>query len=202
MGKTMTRGLVLASLLIGAQCARADVFIDFDDGTNGQAIGTFYSSSGVTFSNAEFNGFISGNEGSVGAGGLKFIAIDTDFQPKVDSPIIAVLDTPSTFASVRGLNVGANGARIDAYDAVIGGNLVDFDEAFGLNSGVTNHPLLSVSGAGIRRLEFYQPRSVTVEGLLFDNLTVRAVPEPSSLAMCGLGSLLVLTSLRRRRKGG
>ena len=51
---------------------RADaVVINFNDGTDGAAVGAFYAGLGVTFSNAEFDGFVSPNEAAAGASGLK-----------------------------------------------------------------------------------------------------------------------------------
>ena len=106
-----------------------------------------------------------------------------------------------SLVSILGLNVGANGARIDAYDAAVGGLLLDFDSAFGVDFGVTNHPFLSVSSLGIRRIELYQPLSVMTEGLLFDNLAFEPdtapVPEPATLLLLG-GGLAGLAARRRR----
>lgn len=196
------RGRLLALALVAAP-AGAQTTINFDDGTNGLPIGAFYSGLGVTFDNARWDAFVSPNEAAVGAGGLKFVAISSVFNPKVGSAIVARFAAPLTSATVRGLNVGANGARVDAYDALVGGALVAFDQAFGIDLGVDNHPLLSVAGAGIRRLEFYQPASVSGEGLLFDNLTfttsVAAVPEPATVALLAGGLAVIGIGARRRR---
>jgi hypothetical protein len=187
---------VLASVPAAAQTT-----IDFNDGTQSVAIGAFYAGLGVTFSNASWDGFVSPNEGDVGAGGLKMVAnVGDRFQPKADNPIVAIFAADVFAISIRGLNVGANGARIVAFDifnAVLG-----MSEAFGVGLGVDNHPLLSINAAGIRRVEFYQPESVMIEGMLWDNLVFEArqtvVPEPVTMVLMATG-LAGLAVVRRRR---
>jgi hypothetical protein len=190
----LTAGLFLLSGLANHAAA---VTINFDDGTAGLPVGNFYAGLGVTFSaNTLWDGFVSPDEGLVGAGGLKIQA--NNYQPTPNNPIVATFNAPLSHFQILGLNVGANGARIDAYDAVVGGNLIASDQAFGVDVGANNHPLLVTSVAPIRRVHMYQPQNVTLEGLLFDNMSFRVIPEPSTL-LSGMLALCGLAGARRRR---
>jgi hypothetical protein len=195
--------------------------IDFDDGTAGVPVGPHYSALGANFGNARWDGFVSFGESGVGAGGLKITDEAGTYMPKADNPIVITFSDPLLSVSIRGLNVGVNGARLNAYDSVVGGNLLGFSEALGVGYGVENHPLLSLSAAGIRRIELFQPNSQLLEGLLFDNLfyapmgdpvggggqptdvpppDVSRLPEPSALLLAGLGVAGSALALRRRRR--
>jgi len=92
--------------------------------------------------------------------------------------------------SILAFDVGENGARIDAYDAVVGGNLLGSDSFVGTSFGAGQFADLSVAAPGIRRFELYQLTNVPNDSVLFDNLTF--TPEPSSLLMLGLGLLTLL----------
>src|SRR5262245_769638 len=146
--------VALFLIVMALPLSAAAVTINFDDGTNGAFVGNFYAGLGVTFSaNTQWDNFVSPNEAAVGAGGLKISDVaGANYQPKVNNPIVATFNPAISFFSIRGLNVGANGARIDAYDAVVGGNLIAFDQAFGVAEGVDNHPLLVASATPIRRV--------------------------------------------------
>ena len=177
------------------------VDINFNDGTNGAFVGNFYAGLGVTFSaNTQWDNFVSPDEGLVGAGGLKISDVTAaNYQPKITNPLVATFSTPISSFQIRGLNVGSNGARIDAYDAAVGGALIDFDEAFGVSAGTSNHPLLVTSGTPIWRVHMYQPQSVEIEGLLFDNMSFLPVPEPTTLLLLATALALTLGSARKRR---
>jgi hypothetical protein len=195
--KNYITGMLFAFFSLGANAAS----IDFNDGINGSAITTQYS--GLTFSNAKYDSFVSANEGSVGAGGLKLVSQTVTYFNKSDNPIVITFDSPISSFNIYGLNVGANGARVEAYDAV-GGNLVDFAQAFGTTTGVLNHPLLSVSGLSIIQLLLFQPSSVLSEGMLWDNLSytsadISNVPIPAAAFMFA-PALLGFLGLRRKVK--
>ena len=200
----MRKGFIglLFSCAVALSTAEAQTSINFNSGTQGASIGAFYAGLGVTFTRASWDGFVSTDEGSVGAGGLKFIHTTDSYAPKVGNPVIATFSSLINSISIRGLNVGANGARIDAFDTF--GNLLGFSEAFGIDVGATNHPLLTIMAGGISSVRFYQPASVMTEGMLWDNLTFNSasasvVPEPSAYALMATG-LVGLVGLARRRR--
>ena len=82
-----------------------------------------------------------------------------DTLPKSDDPIIGTFDGPQPMVSISAIDVGENGARMDAYDAVVGGNLVGSDEFIGTGNGANQWVVLKVLGPAILRFELYQPRS-------------------------------------------
>ncbi len=159
--------------------------ITFDDGTTNISVGNFYSSQGITFSNASF----SSNFGLPGSSGLLgFNATNGLYQPTPLTPIIGVFSQTQNFVSIRGIDVGANGIRLDALDA--DGNLLTFDEFFGSGLGVGIFHDLSVTTDKIRSFRLYQPRNLIGDGAVFDNLTFTAqptvVPKPTSVPEPGM----------------
>src|SRR4051812_2367220 len=88
---------LMLGLMFGAPSGAPAAFIDFDNGTQGATIGSFYSALGVTFSNAQFDGFVSTGEGAVGAGGLKMISISDTYSPKKGNPIVAIFSGAVSF---------------------------------------------------------------------------------------------------------
>lgn len=183
--------------------------INFDDGTDLAEIGSFYSPQGVTFSNARWDDFVSPDEASVGAGGLKLVGNaaggDRIFGPTSGNPIVVEFASGITDFSILGLNVGQNGARVDVYDALTGGNLLNFAEAFGVDAGVDNHPLLVTAATStIFRAELYQPSQTSGEGMLWDIMNFTPangnvpVPAPGTIVLFGLGLAALGFSSRRR----
>jgi hypothetical protein len=128
---------------------------------------------------------------------MSLVGISNTYNPTAADPIVATFSVPVTFVSVYGLNVGSEGARIDAYDAVMGGNLLGFAQTFGTGAGTENNVLLQVSAPAIRRLTFYQPASAGSEGVLFDQLTFTPVPEPTAMILIFAG-LAAIALLRHR----
>jgi hypothetical protein len=164
--------LLLSALALPAQAQT--LTINFDDGADGAAVGAAYAAQGVTFSNAKYAALspVPGANAIVSvSGGLQFGQAD---------PIVAVFDKPVDAVSITSFDAGAAGARIDAYDAVDGGSLVDHDKYIGTGDGFGTVKGPSVSGASIRRIVIYQPAYNGTDGVLFDNLTFHFTPPPDT----------------------
>ena len=108
------------------------------------------------------------------------------------SAVGVIFNTPASFASIVGLNVGFNGLELDAFDA--GNNLLATTTIFGTTEGGTagvNPPgetfTLSVSVANIARLAIYQPITTFNDTIVLDNFSAEvggaAVPEPATLTL-------------------
>ena len=202
-GKTMkiASRLFASSLLVGAAMiaapATAATSINFDNGTNGASVGSFYSALGITFGNASFTD----NFGLAGSSGALGIAATAGgFQPTPNSPITATFSSAVGSIGIRGIDVGQNGIRLEAYNSA--NVLVAFDQYFGPDVGVGTFRDLFVTGAGITSFKLFQPVNVTGDGVLFDNLTfdvaAPGVPEPATWAMMMLGFGAMGAALRRR----
>lgn len=190
--------LTLALLLACAAVSPAATLIEFNDGTgDGAAVGSFYSGLGVTFSNGEWASFDIGYVPHPDSTGLRIVGDGANFLPKVGTPISFTFSGPQNVVSVIANSVNANGARMDLYDAEVGGSLISFDEVVGASGALNSNFVLTASGSGIRRVELYQPFSVETEGVLFDNLEFSAIPEPSQGVLIGVAALAAV--LRRRR---
>jgi PEP-CTERM motif len=177
--------------------------ISFDDGSANTSIGGFYAGQGVTFSNAQWLAIL----GITGTSGLQIgdlsDPVGPPYNPGPTSQIVATFASAVSSVSIVAADIGGDGARLAAFDALVGGNLLATADFFGVGAGVGTFSTLSVSAAGIRRIELYQPLNVmgAGDGLIWDNLTfeTQAVPEPTTSALLGLG--LLATAARRRRRG-
>jgi len=191
--------LTLFALL--ASTSASGVTINFDDGIEGNAIGDFYQSLGVTFLNAEWS---TNNVDTIYLNGeatapYSISSISSGRFYSSADPMIVQFSTPQTLVQILGVNVGFAGARIEAYDSLIGGSLIDFDEAFGttekgqidIGGGFLEHEefLLSVAGTNITRIELFRPVHDANDGVHFDNLQfgLIPVPGPAPLMMLVLG---------------
>lgn len=195
MRKHLLAATAALAVCIAAPAAKA-AFIDFEDGEIPNTVGAFYAGQGVTFSNTQFTWV----GGFPGASGITGIRATGTFMFGIGQAVVGVFSAAVTSVSIVGIDVGAAGLRIDAYDAEVGGNLVSFGQAFGAGVGIGETYTISASGAGIRRFEIYQPNVDGYDGVLMDNLsfTLAAVPGPASLAVFGMGLLGLGMAVRRR----
>jgi hypothetical protein len=182
------------------------ITIEFDDAINEFTfVGSHYAAQGVIFDwgtrwvrNLIGDCYVFGGDATAPWS----IWLYPDGWPTFDDPIVATFCEPQSLVSILAVNVGVAGARLDAYDAVTGGALVGFAEAFGIwdrgehlpppetgpCGGVCAEPnslacvheerLLSVSASSIRRIEVYQPLSFSIDRVHFDNLTFEPASGP------------------------
>lgn len=205
----MKRWLLTAVILaLSSNAIAATVTINFDDvglSSDGDPIDNHYSALGVTFSNAEWNDRFDTRPGTTSLFQITSVA-DGEF-PKSSNPLIAVFDGIVDMVSISAIDVGFNDSRIDAYDAVVGGNLIGFDvyeglTEFGNSLGLGDTSILTIAVAGIRRIELYQPKSdSTADGTGWDNLeySISPVPVPAAIWLFGT-ALIGLVGFSKRRK--
>jgi hypothetical protein len=197
--KTLIKLGAAACLFASASAAQATTTINFDTGTNGAAVGSFYSAQGITFSNARFASNFS-LVGSTPPLGIASLSASFQYVFGLGDAIVATFTGLASKVTIRGIDVGNAGVRIDAFDA--SNTQIATASDFGLGLGVGTFKDITVTAAGIKSFKLYQPLVNGDDGVIFDNLsfdTVAAVPEPTTWAMLILGMGIVGGTMRRRR---
>jgi hypothetical protein len=152
------------------------VSIDFDGGNPGSPVDDFYADLGVHFSNAAWREPLSATQAGTPSSGVSLVTVTDDgfnppFSPTEATPIVASFSRAVNTVSILAVDVGSAGARLRAFDGIIGGNLVGEDTYVTTGPGVGEFDTLTVTGVGIRRIELFQPFPNTEDGLIFDNMT-------------------------------
>jgi formylglycine-generating enzyme len=161
-------------------------FIDFETGTPDEHVGGYYADLGVQFNSHTIWVDHHGHPGGTGQLG---IGCDNPEWPGYIYGAYAIVITftsPLGSVGITGLDVGDAGARIEAYDAVEGGNLVASDEVYGTGTGYGEFFRLSVFAPQISRLVCYQPLPVSYDGMWFDNLAFPVQVLPGDMNCDGL----------------
>ncbi|MCX6875000.1 MAG: hypothetical protein NTW21_14505 [Verrucomicrobia bacterium] len=181
--KTPANVLLLLAFITPAAVAQAvSTFINFDDGTTGVAVGSFYSARGVIFSNATWHPTFVPQIYCPGCttGALLIGPTGLNGMNSAATPIVITFATPQPRVSILANNVGFGGARMVAYDAPTGGTVLGSAQAYGTtqvgeyrDGTCFYHEQfeLTVSAISIRRVELYRPAPSANDGVFWDNLT-------------------------------
>lgn len=110
-------------------------------------------------------------------------------------------DAPTDFVSLDLIpNDGFDPGSISAFDS--SGNLIGFDSFDGVSLTAARHTL-SISGSGIKTLLAAgdnDGNNLEIDTLTYNLVGVSPVPEPSSLALFGIGACVAGVGAARRRR--
>jgi hypothetical protein len=198
--KYLCMAVAVATLGLSPASA-ATTTIDFDNLSAGDEVGGAFAAAGVTFVDAKIR-----TTNLAGMSGANTIYHSTSgSEPTLADPIIALFDMAVSSVSITGIDVGFNGLRITAYDALSGGTVLDIAQVIGVGSGSGDFFTLLVEATGIRRVEIAQVTNGGGEGVLIDNFAFGGlygdvietpIPAAAVLFLSGFASL----GFARRRK--
>ncbi len=186
----------LVSFIGSSTVYAAPVSIDFDDGTAGSPVGSFYSGLGVTFSNTQFvdNFGLAGSSSPLGIAGM---GGSWTYEFGIANAIEATFSSLVSSVTITGVDVGHAGMQMDAFDSY--GALIDTNNWYGTDEGVGQWMTISVANPTIASVLLYQPSPMGDDGMVFDNMIFAPVPEPETYAML-LAGLGLLGFMARRRE--
>jgi len=122
----------------------------------------------------------------------------------VDNPFIVDFSTPITGASVAMGDSGGDGDNLllRAYSGPGGsGTLLDVDTGSLPGGGSQfSYATLSVAGDSIQSLAMIGGVSQYPNSVVYDNITVTPIPEPSVLAALGMAGMGLVMFVRRQRR--
>ena len=149
MKSFLTTGLICLALCAGLASTVSATLIH-----ESATLGPF-GIQGITFTNG---GWVS-NFGLPGSGGPLGLGDTITDQYRIPSsnPIVGVFNMAYDNVSISASDVGGNGVKLVAYDAVVGGSVVGMDQIIGVGFGFDNFGTLSIAASNIWRIELFQP---------------------------------------------
>lgn len=191
MRTAATRSLIslgVLILLLGTKAQADPIVIDFEDGTLGSAIGSFYAGQGVTFSNAQFVNAL--GVGFQPPSSLGFSALSG---PGPSNPIIISFATLQSQLTLTAVDLSGQGFLLKVFSAT-GSFLGQVGSLGGDTVGIPITFSVDFANPTISFVELFQPNNIsgTSGGVVFDNLRIDTtgvpeVPEPATLILLGSG---------------